>query len=111
MKTKYSIMKVARLITVFLAGLLLPLLALAAGPPDDLFTVDHPSVRKLIAAQNAATPDLMQIEEIIGTAVGFDATGEMALVIYVNEEGKNAGEVSEGSASAHEGRQGCGRTD
>jgi len=70
----------------------LPFSLLAAAVPEDL-TVDHPKVKEVIAVQERFTKDLMAQPEILGTAVGQDSDGEMVLVIYVNTEFKNHGEV------------------
>lgn len=64
----------------------------AAGAGDE-FTIDHPKVKAVIAVQNQFTKELMQQPEILGTAVGQDEDGEIVLVIYVNSEAQNRGEV------------------
>src|SRR5215471_761483 len=70
----------------------LPLSLRAAGGPEEL-TIDHPKVKEVIAVQERFTKDLMAQPEILGTAVGQDADGTVVLVIYVNNETKNLGEV------------------
>jgi hypothetical protein len=56
-------------------------------------TIDHPKVKEVIAVQEKFTRGLMAQPEIVGTAVGQDADGEVVLVIYVNNEVKNHDEV------------------
>ena len=64
-----------------------------ANPPEGVLDLNHASVKSVVAVQNAVTKNLMTIPEILGTAVGQDAQGQLALVIYVNSESQNAGEV------------------
>ena len=92
MNLKHLIRTTLRSILALSITLGLPASLLAAGAPEDI-TVDHPKVKEVIAVQDQFTPDLMAQPEILGTAVGQDADGEMVLVIYVNNELKNHGEV------------------
>ncbi|MEY2559767.1 MAG: hypothetical protein QOG51_182 [Verrucomicrobiota bacterium] len=46
-----------------------------------------------MAIQQEVTSDLMRQPEILGTAVGFDPAGNVSLVVYVDQESSNAGEV------------------
>jgi len=71
------------------AGLFLLVLAFAAGSQEERLTDKHPKVRQVIEVQEAVTPGLMAVEDVLGTAVGQDDDGEMTLVVYVNLEGKN----------------------
>src|SRR5262245_49901978 len=70
----------------------LPAASVAAGAADEL-TETNPKVHGVIRVQNAVTPGLMKIQDILGTAVGLDEQGQVALIIYVNSEGKNHGEL------------------
>lgn len=72
------------------AGLLLPVPALAAGPPEQVFDLAHPNVRAVIAVQNAVTRNLLSLQEILGTAVGLDAQGQISMIVYVNQQSKDA---------------------
>lgn len=74
------------------AGMLL-LLGFAAGTPDQDLSKNHPKVREVIDLQEAATPALMYDEEVLGTAVGQDDDGEIALHVYVNLEGKHVADT------------------
>lgn len=64
-----------------------------ANPPEIDLDLSHPQVQAVIAVQNAVTKNLMTIPEILGTAVGQDAQGQLALIIYVNVESNNTGQV------------------
>ena len=65
--------------------------AFAAEVPDAL-----PTVEAVIAVQEAVTEELMATEGILGTAVGLDHQGNLALVVYVNLESTNTAEVVAG---------------
>jgi hypothetical protein len=75
--------------TCLILILALGVFAFAAGEQDEKFNIDHPKVRKVMELQHAATPVLMSMEDVLGTAVGQDDDGEATLLIYVNLEGKN----------------------
>jgi len=75
--------------TCLILILALGVLAFAAGEQDEKFTIGHPKVRKVMELQHAATPVLMSMEDVLGTAVGQDDDGEATLLIYMNLEGKN----------------------
>jgi hypothetical protein len=92
MSLKHLIRDILRSTLALAVAIGLPVSLLAAAGPKDL-TVDHPKVREVIAVQEQFTTDLMAQPEILGTAVGQDSDGEMVLVIYVNTEFKNHGEV------------------
>jgi len=64
-----------------------------AAPPDTLPSVAHPKVKAAMAVQEEATPKLMAMENILGTAVGMDYDEEANLVIFVNLEGKNVADT------------------
>jgi hypothetical protein len=46
-----------------------------------------------MAVQHEVTGNWMQQPEVLGTAVGLDAAGKPALVVYVDQDAGNAGEV------------------
>ena len=69
------------------------LLGFAAGTPDQDLSKDHPKVREVIDIQERATPALMSDEEVLGTAVGQDDDGEIALHVFVNLEGKHVADT------------------
>ena len=61
----------------------------------DVFDLNHPKVREVMAVQKDVTADLMKQPEIIGTAVGLTGAGEPALVIYINRDAKGASEAKQ----------------
>lgn len=63
---------------------------------DALLTVAKFRVKAVIAVQEAVTEELMATEGILGTAVGPDHQGNLALVVYVNLEHKNMAELVAG---------------
>jgi hypothetical protein len=65
----------------------------AQGPNEQALNSDNPRVRELVNAQEVATPDLMAMDDVIGTAVGEDVDGELAILVFVNQEGKNPSET------------------
>ena len=89
MKTRKFFHRKLAAVPVLLAALLLLVLGIAAGRQDERLTDKHPKVREVIEVQEAVTPDLMAMEDVLGTAVGQDADGEITLIVYVNLEGKN----------------------
>ncbi len=76
-----------------LAGLLLFAFASTAGIPEDVLTTANPRVRQVMVVQEDVTPDLMSSEDILGTAVGQDDDGELSLIVYVDLDAKNLGQV------------------
>lgn len=80
-----------KLIAVFAA--IFVSLVVSAAPPAGRLDLTHANVRAVLAVQHDATPDLMSKPEILGTAVGLDATDSPALIIYVDRDAETAGEV------------------
>ncbi len=76
-----------------LAGLFLFAFASSAGIPDDVLTTANPRVREVMAVQEDVTPDLMSSRDVLGTAVGRDDDGELSLIVYVDLDAQNLGEV------------------
>jgi len=56
-------------------------------------TLDDPDVQKVAAVQALVTPDLMNQPEILGTAITEGQNGSADLLIFVNSEAENHGEV------------------
>jgi len=58
--------------------------------------LDHrnPRVQQVMALQNAVTPELMKLDDIIGTATGLDEQGNVAVVVYVNQHGRSAAAIA-----------------
>ena len=92
MNIKRLILRIARTVTALTAAALLPA-SVAAQTPNVDITKDHPRVKEVIAVQDEHTPGLMSMPEILGTAVGQDDDGEITLVVFVNAEASNHGEV------------------
>jgi hypothetical protein len=59
-----------------------------------LLNNDHAAVRAVINAQQEVTNQWMQRSEVLGTAVGLDANGNPALVVYVDRDAEHAGDVA-----------------
>jgi hypothetical protein len=74
------------------ASLLIPLSAFA-GPPAGVLDDTHAAVRAVMAVQDEVTADWMRQPEILGTAVGLDANDAATLIVYVDRDAANAGEV------------------
>src|SRR5437762_6735452 len=77
----------AAIVSVFL-----PISAFASSPIGVLDDT-HAAIRAVMAVQGEVTPDLMRQPEILGTAVGVDATGTPVVAVYVDRDAANAGEV------------------
>jgi hypothetical protein len=84
-----------RALAALSAGVLSGLVSLTtfAAPPPGVLDNSHASIRAVMAIQQEVTSDLMRQPEILGTAVGFDPAGNVSLVVYVDQESSNAGEV------------------
>ena len=64
-----------------------------ANPPEAVLDLSHAKVKAMAGVQQQVTPAMMNLAEVLGTAVGIDGTGEPALVIYVDQDAKGASEV------------------
>ena len=60
---------------------------------DPSLTAEHPKLRGLIAIQNRATPEMMKVPGVLGTAIGLNDDGDAALVIYVDCNAPSAGHL------------------
>src|SRR5437763_6840140 len=65
-----------------------------AGPPAGVLDLTNANVRAVMAVQREVTANWMRQPEVLGTAVGVDAAGNTALVVYVDRDSVRAGEVS-----------------
>lgn len=63
-----------------------------AGPPEAALDTVHGKVKSVMDVQHKVTHGLMGVEGILGTAVGVDDAGEPVLVVYVDQQGKKAGD-------------------
>ncbi len=75
------------------ASLFLAVGSQGATPPG-LLDNNHAAVRAVVAAQQEVTSDWMRRPDVPGTAVGLDAAGAPALVVYVDRDAHNAGDVA-----------------
>ena len=82
-------MKALRITGIALAISVLGLLAFGAQLPEQALDHANPRVIEMMEAQEAATPDLMSMPDVLGTAVGQDDDGELTILVFVNLEGKN----------------------
>ncbi len=65
----------------------------SAAPPPGVLDESHAAVRAVMAVQAEVTPGWMQQAEVLGTAVGLEATGNPALVVYVDRDAQNVADV------------------
>jgi hypothetical protein len=71
------------------AFLVMSMSAFAAELPEQALSHANPRVKEVITVQETVTPELMSMEDVIGTAVGQDDSGELTILVYVNLEGKH----------------------
>jgi hypothetical protein len=84
-----------RALAALSAGALSGLVSLTsfAAPPADVLDGTHANVRAVMAVQQEVTADWMRKSEVLGTAVGIDASGKTSLLVYVDQDALNAGDV------------------
>jgi hypothetical protein len=56
-----------------------------------------------MAVQHEVTANWMRQSEVLGTAVGLDAAGKPTLIVYVDQDASNAGEVIRNLPRGHRG--------
>jgi len=89
MKANQSMKTVLGIVSATLVLSFLSFFAFAAELPEQALSHANPRVQEVMGAQEAATPDLMAMPDVLGTAVGQDDSGEVTILVYVNLEGKN----------------------
>ena len=91
----FSINRFFRVVLIFLAAIAFVFLSLgaSAAPPAGVLDETHAAVQAVVSVQAEVTSDLMRQPEILGTAVGVDASGTPVLTVYVDRDSANAGEV------------------
>jgi len=89
MKTCRLMKTVLGIVSTALALSILSVSAFAAELPEQALSHANPRVQEVMAIQEAVTPDLMSMPDVLGTAVGQDDSGELTILVYVNLEGKN----------------------
>jgi hypothetical protein len=84
-----------RALVALTAGVLSGFVSLSAfaGPPAGVLDNTHANVRAVMAVQQEVTADWMRQPEVLGTAIGLDTSGNTSLVVYIDQDAKNAGEV------------------
>lgn len=84
-----------RALLALTAGVLSGFVSLStfAAPPAGVLDETHANVRAVMDVQKEVTADWMRQPEVLGTAVGLNAAGNTSLVVYVDQDAKNAGEV------------------
>jgi hypothetical protein len=92
MKTKSLMERVLFLVKLTVALLVLGVAVCGAQIPEQALNVANPRVREVIDVQESATPDLISMPDVLGTAVGQDDDGELTILVFVNLEGKNPAE-------------------
>jgi len=80
------------IVSTALALSFLSVFAFGAELPEQALSHANPRVQEVMAAQEAATPDLMSMPDVLGTAVGLDDNGQLTIMVYVNLKGKNPAE-------------------
>ena len=97
MTRKRFLRRVSWAVVALQTSLALVTIAAPGEPPQALLTLANPNVKAIIAIQNAETPALMATPDVLGTAVGLNGDGDLALVVFVNSEGKNPGAAAQKS--------------
>jgi hypothetical protein len=89
MKIHKSMKTISGILSIVTALLVMSTFAFAAEFPEQALSHANPRVKEVIAVQETVTPELMSMEDVIGTAVGQDDSGELTILVYVNLEGKH----------------------
>ncbi|MDH7503410.1 MAG: hypothetical protein QHJ82_11970 [Verrucomicrobiota bacterium] len=97
-KSKFSLVRCVGTRRAFLISTALIAAASFAGllfAQSDV-ALDHrnPRVQQVMALQDAVTPELMKLDDIIGTATGLDDQGNVAVVVYINQLGRSAAAIA-----------------
>jgi hypothetical protein len=94
-----------RALAALSAGVLSGLVSLTsfAAPPAGVLDDTHANVRAVMAVQREVTAEWMRQPEVLGTAVGLDESGNPSLVVYVDQDAGNAGEVIRNLPRGHRG--------
>lgn len=89
MKTYKSMKTISGILGSMAALLVMTTIAFGAGFPEQALSHANPRVQEVMAVQEAVTPELMSMPDVLGTAVGQDDSGELTILVYVNLEGKH----------------------
>ena len=96
MQFTHLIRKLTRATLAVAAGWGIQARAQQGALPPGLLTTDHASVKAVMAVQKDLTPDMMKLPGVLGTAVGLDAAGQTALVIYVDRDAPTRADIIRG---------------
>jgi hypothetical protein len=89
MKTYRSMKTVLGIVSTAVVLSFLSVVAFGVELPEQALSHANPRVQEVMAVQEAATPDLMAMPDVLGTAVGQNNHGELTILVFVNLEGKN----------------------
>jgi hypothetical protein len=64
-----------------------------AKPPEGVLDTKHAHIRAVMAVQHEVTPNLMNWDGVLGTAVGLDDNDQPSLVVYVDQESASKADV------------------
>jgi hypothetical protein len=94
-----------RALVALTAGALSGLVSLTsfAAPPAGVLDDTHANVRAVMAVQKEVTADWMRQPEVLGTAVGLDESGNVAMIVYVDQDSAKAGEIIRNLPRGHRG--------
>ena len=56
-----------------------------ASPDGATLDMANPRVQEIAAIQDQHTPELMAMNSVVGTAIGLDAKGQLAIMVYTEE--------------------------
>src|SRR5436309_1927583 len=74
-----------------------------AAPPAGVLDLTNANVRAVMTVQQEVTADWMRDPTVLGTAVGLDTAGNTSLIVYVDQDARNAGEVIRNLPRNHRG--------
>lgn len=70
--------------------LVLTVLMVAAPPAQAQLGLANPQVQAVMTVQDAHTPDFMSRPDVLGTATGLAENGDLAVVVFVNQDSPSA---------------------
>jgi hypothetical protein len=89
MKTYRPMKTVLGIASTVLALLFLSVFVFGAELSVQALSHANPRVQEAMTIQEAVTPDLVSMPDVLGTAVGQNNNGELTILVYVNVKGKN----------------------
>src|SRR5262245_39025107 len=64
-----------------------------ANPPNGILDDTHANVRAVMAVQGEVTPGWMNLNGVLGTAVGLDNNDQVSLVVLVDKDNGSVADV------------------